>query len=160
MTRAYIGLGSNLEGPIQQLERAFEEIDALPHSRLLSRSSLYRSRPVDGSDQPDYVNAAALMETEFPAGTLLQNLMRIETSHGRIRGGQRWQARTLDLDLLLYGQHLINEDDLVVPHPEISKRNFVLIPLAEIAPGLVIPGVGVIEDLLHVNFFSGIQKID
>jgi 2-amino-4-hydroxy-6-hydroxymethyldihydropteridine diphosphokinase len=144
----YIGLGSNLEGPRGQVERALEELAGLPQSRLLRHSRLYRSAPLGPEGQPDYINAVAALETALSPLDLLDELQRIETLHGRVRG-ERWGARTLDLDLLLFGEERIELPRLKVPHPEMANRAFVLIPLAEIAPaGLVIPGLGSLDRLL------------
>ena len=160
MTMAYIGLGSNLGDPARQLTDALMELQALPGIRLVAKSSLYRSKPFDHSHQPDYVNAAAMLKTALPAAALIQYLLRIETQHGRIRSAERWQARTLDLDLLLYGQEQISTAGLVIPHPEIARRNFVLLPLAEIAPELMIPGQGSVTDLLDRIGMADIEKIN
>ena len=160
MTLAYIGLGSNLQKPEYQVCTAIEELGSIPGTSLLARSSLYRSKPVDGTSQPDYINAVVMVETGCSASQLLENMMRIESGHGRIRHSSRWQARTLDLDLLLYGREQINSAELAVPHPEIPKRNFVLLPLAEISPGLAIPGMGTVEKLLAITGTTDIQKLD
>jgi len=160
MTIVYIGLGSNLGDPVQQLDRALSALHVLPGTRLLSQSSLYQSKPLDDAEQPDYVNAAVMLETSLAAGTLLEYLQDIEKNQGRIRDSRRWQARTLDLDLLLYGEERIVTDELVVPHPEIANRNFVLIPLAEITPDLNIPGKGRVNDLLADIGMAGIVKIN
>ena len=147
MSRAWIGLGSNLQEPREQLRQAFIELDGLPGSRLLERSSLYSSQPMGPADQPDYLNAVALLETELEPLALLDELQRIEDEHGR-RRGQRWGPRTLDLDLLLYDERLLDLPRLKVPHPGIGERDFVLCPLLEIAPQLEIPGQGRAEHLL------------
>jgi len=147
---AYVGLGSNLQGPAGQLENAFEMLAAVPRTRLIARSSLYRSAPFGGVEQPDFVNAAAALLTRLTAKQLLAELQRIETLRGRERGDIRWGPRVLDLDLLVYGNEIIQDTDLVVPHPGIAERNFVLLPLWEVAPGLVIAGLGRI-DRIPVN---------
>lgn len=139
---AYVGLGSNLDGPAWQLENAFELLNGIPKTRLLSRSSLYRSAPFGGIEQPDFVNAAAALLTRLSAPVLLGELQRIETERGRERGDVQWGPRVLDLDLLVYSTQKIDDADLIVPHPGIGERNFVLLPLAEIAPDLDIPGLG------------------
>lgn len=139
---AYVGLGSNLHGPAQQLEKTFEELDAIPDTRLIKKSSLYRSAPFGGVEQPDFVNAVASLLTQLSALELLRQLQSIEDRRGRERGEVRWGPRILDLDLLVYSDRRIDEDDLTVPHPGIIERNFVLLPLAEIAPKLTIPGLG------------------
>lgn len=159
MTIAYIGLGSNLENPVNQIITALEELDQVPESEVLAKSSFYLSKPLGPQNQPDYINSAAMLDTSLPAYRLLDHLLRIEKNHGRNRGVDRWQARTLDLDLLIYGREQIDENDLVVPHPEISNRNFVLVPLSEITPDLEIPGKGRIEVLLAETGMADITKI-
>ncbi|MDZ7643929.1 MAG: 2-amino-4-hydroxy-6-hydroxymethyldihydropteridine diphosphokinase [Woeseiaceae bacterium] len=138
---AYVGLGSNLEDPVGQVEGALAELAALPQTRLEARSSLYRSAPLGPADQPDYVNAAAALLTRLTADELLAGLQAIEASHGRRRDGARWGPRTLDLDLLVYGRERRESASLTLPHPRIAQRNFVLWPLAEIAPYLTVPGL-------------------
>jgi len=146
MISAYIGLGSNLDHPERQLLQALEELDGISETRLHCASSLYTSVPMGPQDQPDYLNAVAEIRTGLAPLVLLDELQRIEDQHGRIRG-QRWGARTLDLDLLLYGDQIIREQRLTVPHPGIALRAFVLKPLEEIAPGLLVPKLGVIKEL-------------
>ena len=144
---AYVGLGSNLQGPVKQLERTFEELNAIPVTRLIKQSSLYRSEPFGGVEQPDFVNAVAALLTQLSAQDLLRELQRIENERGRERGDVRWGPRILDLDLLVYSDQVIDESDLSVPHPGISERNFVLLPLGEIAPKLTVPGLGQISNI-------------
>jgi len=139
---AYIGLGSNLNGPAVQLDEAFDALAGIPRTRFVARSSLYRSAPFGGVEQPDFVNAAASLLTQLSARQLLDELQQIEARRGRERGGVRWGPRVLDLDLLVYGSTWIDEPGLIVPHPGIAERNFVLLPLVEVAPELVIPGLG------------------
>ncbi len=139
---AYVGLGSNLQGPAGQLESAFDLLATVPRTRLIRRSSLYRSAPLGGVEQPDFVNAAASLLTQLTARQLLDELQQIELQRGRERGDVRWGPRVLDLDLLVVGSDQIEEPGLILPHPGIVERNFVLLPLKEIAPGLVIPGLG------------------
>ena len=143
---AYVGLGSNLDQPVSQIQRAFDELDRLPGTRCLRRSSLYLSRPMGPENQPDYVNAVAQLRTALQPDELLQGLQRIERAHQRIRG-ERWGPRTLDLDLLLYADAVINEPDLVVPHPGLHERSFVIYPLFDIVPELHIPERGALRDL-------------
>ncbi len=147
MSHAYIGLGSNLQGPRRQLEQALDELAALPHSRLLKASGFYLSPPLGPADQPDYLNAVALLETDLAPLALLDRLQALEHAQGRVRT-RRWGPRTLDLDLLLYGRRRIDHPRLTVPHPGIDERDFVLKPLAEIAPRLEVPGLGRVEALL------------
>jgi len=135
VTAAYIGIGSNLDDPRAQVLSAFEELDALPHTRLVKKSSLYRSAPLGYAAQPDFVNAVAQIETGLPAERLLAELQAIEARHGRKRSFVN-APRTLDLDLLLYGAAALSTPNLEVPHPRMHERAFVLKPLLEIAPQL------------------------
>ena len=144
---AYVGLGSNLNGPARQLASAFDLLAEIPETRLLRRSSLYRSAPFGGIEQPDFINAAAALLTRLPAGDLLRELQRIEQQRGRERGEVRWGPRVLDLDLLVYSDQRINDPELIVPHPGIAERNFVLLPLQEVAPGLSVPGLGLVKHI-------------
>lgn len=139
MVRAYIGLGSNLGDPAGQLRSALRALAALPETRLAARSSLYRSAPLGPVDQPDYVNGVAALETFLTPLALLERLNAIEAAQGRVRDGQRWGPRTLDLDLLLYGDERIDSPRLSLPHPGLGQRDFVLVPLYEIAPDLTLP---------------------
>jgi 2-amino-4-hydroxy-6-hydroxymethyldihydropteridine diphosphokinase len=138
---AYIGLGSNLDGPVDHLLRAFDELHRLPQTRLVRRSPLYRSPPLGPAGQADYVNAVAGLQTMLAPDALLDGLQAIERAHGRERG-ERWGPRTLDLDLLVYGEQQIDNKHLVVPHPQMHRRAFVLVPLHDIAPELLLPGLG------------------
>ena len=144
---AYVGLGSNLQGPAGQLASAFDLLAAIPKTRLIARSSLYRSAPFGGIEQPDFVNAAASLLTRLTARQLLSELQEIENRRGRERSGAHWGPRVLDLDLLAYANERIEEPDLIIPHPGIAERNFVLLPLMEVASGLVIVGLGRIAAL-------------
>jgi 2-amino-4-hydroxy-6-hydroxymethyldihydropteridine diphosphokinase len=135
VTLAFVGIGSNLDDPRAQVLRAFEELDELPHTRLVKKSSLYRSAPVGYAAQPDFVNAVAQLETGLPAERLLAELQAIELRHGRSRSFAN-APRTLDLDLLLYGAAQLKTATLQVPHPRMRERAFVLKPLLEIAPQL------------------------
>ncbi|WP_455210984.1 2-amino-4-hydroxy-6-hydroxymethyldihydropteridine diphosphokinase [Kaarinaea lacus] len=146
--RCYIGLGSNLDNPAQQVATALNELMQLPQSKFIHASSLYESPPMGPPDQPNYVNAVAAIDTCLSAEVLLQHLLNVEQRHGRVRGSQRWTARTLDLDLLLYGQQILKSQLLTIPHPGIAERNFVLYPLQEIAPDLVIPQLGPLSALI------------
>lgn len=136
--RAYIGLGSNLESPRNQINRALVELEHLPLSHLVAHSHLYASRPVGPQDQPDFVNAVAALNTRLSPLALLDQLQALEQRHGRQRK-RHWGPRTLDLDLLLYDNARIELPRLRVPHPQMSTRGFVLIPLAELAPTLRLP---------------------
>ncbi|MDX1481665.1 MAG: 2-amino-4-hydroxy-6-hydroxymethyldihydropteridine diphosphokinase [Woeseiaceae bacterium] len=139
---AYVGIGSNLDSPLEQVQKAFENLAALPRTRLEGRSGLYHSAPMGPQDQPDFVNAAAALLTRLDASALLTGLQKIETQQGRVRGQRRWGPRTLDLDLLVYADLEIDAPGLVVPHPGIAERNFVLLPLMDVAPHLQVPGRG------------------
>jgi 2-amino-4-hydroxy-6-hydroxymethyldihydropteridine diphosphokinase len=137
---AYVGLGSNLDDPAAQLRMALEALGRLPRTRLVASSALYRNPPMGPADQPDFVNAVAALLTTMPAPELLAAMQAIEDARGRRRDGPRWGPRTLDLDLLLYGNLQLESDDLVLPHPGLASRAFVLVPLLEVAPGLRLPG--------------------
>ena len=135
MTIAYVGIGSNLDDPVRHVRQAFDELDRLPHTRLVKKSSLYRSAPRGYDKQPDFINAVAQLETGLPAERLLAELQEIEARHGRRRSFPN-APRTLDLDVLLYGEASFALPGLVVPHPRMHERAFVLKPLMEIAPEL------------------------
>jgi 2-amino-4-hydroxy-6-hydroxymethyldihydropteridine diphosphokinase len=157
---AYIGLGSNLVKPRQQVEQALRELDELGGCYLLSRSSLYRSRPIGPQDQPDFINAVAAILTCLEAEALLEAMQKLEQCHQRDRSALRWGPRTLDLDLLLYGDQLINTQRLRVPHPEITQRAFVLVPLKEIAdPDLYIPEVGTLKEIMPSIVTQDVERI-
>jgi 2-amino-4-hydroxy-6-hydroxymethyldihydropteridine diphosphokinase len=139
MIEAYIGLGSNLEEPIQQLRHALLAVAELPSSHLVQVSSAYRSPAVGPGEQPDYLNAVVQLRTSLDPDALLQKLQRIELAQGRVRT-VRWGPRTLDLDILLYGDLRLTTPTLSIPHPGLARRNFVLYPLLEICgPNLVLP---------------------
>ena len=158
--RAYIGLGSNLADPVQQVARALDELVAIPQSLLVARSRLYRSAPLGPRDQPDYINAVAAIDTQLEAKTLLHHLQHIERRHGRVRDSERWGPRTLDLDLLLYGDEVSSDDELTLPHPGAHERAFVLAPLYAIAPHSTIPGKGKVIDLLEACRSQLIEVVD
>ncbi len=144
-TLAYIGLGANLGDARDTLARACAELAELPDTKVTSRSALYRSAPIDASG-PEYVNAVVALETALAPEALHEGLRAIENRFGRARG-ERNAPRTLDLDLLLYGNRKIDTAELTVPHPRMHRRAFVLVPLAELAPQLVVPGHGPIVEL-------------
>jgi 2-amino-4-hydroxy-6-hydroxymethyldihydropteridine diphosphokinase len=155
---AWIGIGANLGDARANVLDAIERLARLPGARLVQASSLYRTAPIDSSGD-DYVNAVAALDTTLDAHTLLQALLAIEQAHGRERP-YRNAPRTLDLDLLLYGDEVIdNAPTLIVPHPRMHERAFVLAPLAEVAPGLVIPGRGPVRPLLAAITDQGITKL-
>lgn len=158
MSSCYIGLGSNIEGPRDQVIQAISELAELPSSTLLKASSLYQSKPLGPQDQPDFINAVAELETSLSVQKLLSYLQEIESNHHRSRE-IHWGPRTLDLDILLYDAVEIDNADLKIPHPEIRNRNFVLIPLYEIAVELTIPGMGKLAELVRQIDRSGLDKI-
>jgi 2-amino-4-hydroxy-6-hydroxymethyldihydropteridine diphosphokinase len=136
--RAAIALGSNIEDPEAQVARAFDEIAALPGTRMLARSRLHRTKPVGYANQPDFVNAMALVDTSLEPRALLDELLAIEQRHGRVRTIANG-PRTLDLDIIVYGDRVIDEPGLTIPHPRAKDRAFVMEPLREILPDAVIP---------------------
>lgn len=144
---AFVALGANLGDPARQVERAIDELASLPDTELVGRSSLYRSRAVGYVDQPDYVNAVAELQTRLAPRSMLARLLDIERRHGRERTF-RDAPRTLDLDILLYDALTLDEPGLRLPHPRMHERAFVLLPLAELAPDLDIPGKGPLRRLL------------
>jgi 2-amino-4-hydroxy-6-hydroxymethyldihydropteridine diphosphokinase len=144
---AYIALGSNLEQPQRQLQAGFDALARLPDTQLIAQSSLYRSAPVGYANQPDFVNAVAAIRTTLQPRVLLDALLAIEREHGRVREFPN-APRTLDLDIALYGERVIDDPGLTVPHPRMHQRAFVIVPLAEIAPDARVPGHGRVRDLL------------
>ena len=157
--RAYIGLGSNLDGPRYQLIRAFRELDRLPGTRCVARSAFYRSAPMGPADQPDYINAVAMIETRLGPYPLLFVLHQLERAHRRVRGARRWGPRTLDLDILIYGDVRLHGRRLEVPHPGLRQRNFVLYPLAELDPELWVPGQGSVRELVAACPRGGLVRL-
>lgn len=156
----YIGLGSNLDDPVNQVELALDELAQLANCRITAHSSLYRTAPMGPQDQPDYINAVVAIETSLEPVVLLDALQEIERQHGRERKGEQWGPRTLDLDLLLYGEQILDLPRLQVPHPGIKERSFVLIPLHEIAPQLVLPGGERLEQLLQGKESGEIYRLN
>ena len=136
--RAAIALGSNIENPEAQVARAFDEIAALPGTRMLARSRLHRTKPVGYANQPDFVNAMALVDTSLEPRALLEELLAIEQRHGRVRTIPNG-PRTLDLDIIVYGDRVVDEPGLTIPHPRAKERAFVMGPLREVWPEVVIP---------------------
>jgi 2-amino-4-hydroxy-6-hydroxymethyldihydropteridine diphosphokinase len=159
VTVAFVGLGANLGEARLQVREAFRELDAIPHTRVVRASSLYRSEPLGYADQPSFVNAVAQIETGLPAERLLAELQRIETAHGRRRSFAN-APRTLDLDLLLFGNAVIDSENLKLPHPRMHERAFVLLPLTEIAPHAEVPGQGLAKTLLKKCANQGVEKLD
>lgn len=153
---AFIGIGSNLEGPAERVQRAFAALAGLPETALTGRSPLYGSTPMGPADQPDFVNAVARLTTGLPPHDLLDQLQRVEHEAGRVRTGERWGPRTLDLDLLVYGERELRDERLTVPHPGIGERAFVAVPLADLQPDLVIPGLGRVGSLVQRVDRSGL----
>lgn len=156
---AYIGLGSNLANPRAQVEQAFAELATLPNSKLLATSAFYSSIAVGPGEQPDYVNAAALLQTELTPLALLDALQEIEQAHRRVRI-ELWGPRTLDLDILLLDQQTIDSERLKVPHPYLTQRNFVLYPLADIAPDLHLPNGSSLQELIAQCPRAGLARLE
>ena len=149
MVTAYVGLGSNLGEPERQIEQALELLAAEEGIELHAVSTLRWTDPVGYRDQPRFLNGAARIETDFPPRELLERLLAIESRLGRVRGeGLRFGPRTIDLDLLLYGSEVVDEPWLEIPHPRLHERRFVLEPLAELDPALVLPGRGPVQGIL------------
>lgn len=158
--RAFIGLGGNLGDVPGTLADAFAALGALPHTRLLARSSIYRSPAWGMTDQPAFLNAVAALDTALEPEALLAELLEIERAAGRERiGALRWGPRTLDLDLLLYADAVIDQPGLRVPHPHLHERAFVVLPLAEIAADAIVPGRGRVADLIAGVDTDGIERL-
>lgn len=157
MAKAAIGLGSNLANPKQQVLKALEALGALPETTLLARSRLYGARPQGPQDQPDYVNACAIVETRLSPDALLAALQQLEMEMGKVKK-RHWGERVIDLDLLLYDQQVVQTPNLTVPHPWLHQRDFVLIPLAEIAPDWQVPGKGSVQSLLATLLETFIER--
>lgn len=139
MTLAYIAIGSNLASPLEQVNAAVQALGEIPQSRIVAVSSFYRTPPLGPQDQPDYLNAAVALETTLAPDALLDHTQRIELQQGRVRKAERWGPRTLDLDIMLFGDEVINSPRLTVPHYDMKNRGFMLWPLFEIAPDLHFP---------------------
>ena len=160
MERVYIGLGSNLSTPLAQLRSALTAMAALPLTRLVAQSSFYVSDPLGPADQPRYVNAVAALDTELSPLALLDALQTIELEQGRTRKAERWGPRTLDLDILLFGERQLDSPRLTVPHYHMHARAFVLYPLAQIAPDLHLPDGRALSELLAACPFLGLERMD
>ncbi len=158
MTLAYVSIGSNLGRPVEEVEQAFEDLGSIAQTVLVKRSSLYRSKPLGYADQPPFVNAVALLDTALPPEHLLDALQAIEAQHGRARSFAN-APRTLDLDLLLYGDAVVDQPRLVLPHPRMHLRAFVLRPLLEIAAGIAIPGIGAAQAMLEQCGDQSVERI-
>ena len=159
VAEAFVALGANLENPVLQVTQALSELDAIEGTHVLAASSLYRTAPVGYADQPDFINAVARLETGLSPRALLDALHLIEDRHARQRS-MRNAPRTLDLDLLLYGMLVMREEDLTLPHPRMHERAFVLMPLAEIAPDVSVPGHESASRLLAQVDRGGVEKLD
>lgn len=157
MTRAYVGLGANLQDPAAQVREALTRIAAHPQISLIAQSSLYRSAPLGPAPQADYCNAACALETDLAPDELLTVLHRIESEMGRERPPPRWAPRLIDLDLLHYEGMTQQTERLTLPHPEVHRRNFVLVPLAEIAPDLDLPEWGNVRKLARRSGGAGLR---
>lgn len=158
LNQVFIALGSNLGNPVSQIKLAIEELKQLPSTKLISQSSLYGSAPIGYADQPDFINAVVLIETDFIPHDLLDALLNIEHRHGRTRAFLN-APRTLDLDILLFNDLECCDEKLTVPHPRMSQRAFVLKPMMEIAPDYYIPSQGHITLLLATCKEQRLEKI-
>lgn len=156
---AYVALGSNLSDPPRQVERALKGLAELPETRLVLRSRLWRSVPMGPQDQPDFVNAVAGLLTQLEPLALLGELQAVERRMGRTEPSVRWGPRLIDLDLLMHGEHCSSDPGLQLPHPGLHRRNFVLYPLAEIAPTLWVPGHGRVQALLARVQGDGLEPL-
>ncbi|WP_431225113.1 2-amino-4-hydroxy-6-hydroxymethyldihydropteridine diphosphokinase [Serratia sp. L9] len=148
MIRVYIALGSNLAQPLQQVNTALEALDHIPRTHLIVCSPFYRTKPFGPQNQPDFLNAVVALDTQLPPEQLLDHTQAIERNQGRVRKDERWGPRTLDLDIMLYGDRVIETDRLTVPHYGLKQREFMLYPLADIAPDLVFPDGETLADCL------------
>lgn len=157
--KAWLGLGSNLQQPEAQIREALRRLDATTGVKLLRVSSLYRTPPWGDEKQADFINAVSQIETALEPAALLNDIQHIENLMGRQREDRRWGPRLIDIDLLLYGNLQVQAEDLVIPHPRMHERAFVLIPLIELEPGLVIAGRGRVEELLQQVDSIGIEKL-
>ncbi len=157
MTLVYIAVGSNLSDPVAQANNAIEALKSLPKSRFIAASSLYSSTPMGPQNQPDYINAVVSVETELSPLELLDCTQAIEQEQGRVRKDERWGPRTLDLDILLFGNQQIDSERLIVPHYGMHVREFVLYPLHEIAPMLQLPDGTMLKELLKSVPLNGLS---
>jgi len=159
MKGVYIGLGSNLGDPEAQIRAAITALNECDEVSVIAQSSLYSSQPMGPQDQPDYINAVVEIDTTLFAHDLLNQLQHIEQQQGRVRE-RHWGERIIDLDMLVYGNNILDDDRLQVPHPGMTSRSFVLYPLAEIAPDLNIPSMGKIEQLLKDCPRNGLEQME
>lgn len=156
--QAYIGLGSNLDQPREQIEWALTALARIPESRLEAAAPLYRSRALGPGEQPDYINTVARLRTRLTPHALLHQLLALENARGR-RRGERWGPRTLDLDILLYGALCLTDPELTIPHPHLAVRNFVLLPLHDLDPDLILPNGTALAQLLAQADRAGIVRL-
>jgi 2-amino-4-hydroxy-6-hydroxymethyldihydropteridine diphosphokinase len=156
---AYIGVGSNLHEPSSQVRRALASLGEIPDTRLILTSPLYSSAPLGPGTQPDYVNAVAGLLTRLDAKALFSQLRAIESAFGRPDRHEKWGPRVIDLDLLVFAQEKRSEPELTVPHPGVVARNFVLYPLADIAPDLEVPGLGRVAELKGRVASTGLHRL-
>ena len=159
MQRVYLGLGANLNSPKKQLDNAVIALKSLPNSEFIACSHYYASKPMGPQDQPDYVNAVACINTSLEPEQLLDLTQAIELEHGRVRKAERWGARTLDIDILLFGEHTLNTERLTVPHYGLTEREFVVYPLQEIAPELILPSGASIQQIANTLPLNDLQQL-
>lgn len=159
MQRVYLGLGANLNTPKKQLDDAIIALKNLPNSEFMACSQYYASKPMGPQDQPDYVNAVACINTFLQPEQLLDLTQAIELEHGRVRKAERWGARTLDIDILLFGEQVINTERLTVPHYGLNEREFVVYPLQEIAPELILPSGVSIKQIANNLPLNDLQQL-
>lgn len=156
---AYLGLGSNLQQPLLQAQRALQALQTLPESELVKHSPLYRSAPLSGNNQPNYINAVAMLRTGLTPLALLESLQAIEQRQGRVRSAERWASRSLDLDMLLYADYRSDDPHLTLPHPELYNRAFVLYPLYDCHPDLILPNGQMLAHLVQNCSAAGLSRI-
>jgi len=149
VTPVWLAIGSNLASPLQQVNAALDVLAQLPDTRITAVSAFYRTPPLGPQDQPDYLNAAVALETALEPEALLDHTQRIELQQGRVRKDERWGPRPLDLDIMLFGDRVINTPRLIVPHYDMKNRGFMLWPLFEIAPDLAFPEGETLEAVLQ-----------
>ena len=159
MQPVYLGLGANLNTPKKQLDNAIVALKNLPNSEFIKCSHYYASKPMGPQDQPDYVNAVACINTSLAPEQLLDLTQAIELEHGRVRKAERWGARTLDIDILLFGEQVINTERLTVPHYGLNEREFVVYPLQEIAPELILPSGLSIKQITNNLPLNDLQQL-
>ena len=158
-TPAYVALGSNLDDPARQIVRAFDALAHVPQTRLVLRSPCYRSRPLGPVEQPDFVNAVAGLLTQLDPAAMLRQLKSLESALGRRAPVVRWGPRLIDLDLLMHGTAILDDPELTLPHPGLAERAFVLVPLAEVAAAVVVPGRGRVSTLLAQVDIRSVERI-